>query len=108
MDVITLALAKRYTKTSLEGSGALKGEKGDAFTYEDFTPEQLSALQGEDGKSAYQIALESGYIGSQDEWLKSLKGDSYTISQADYEAIAKLVSTTPISNMEWGVLGDNK
>ena len=26
-----------------------KGEKGDPFTYEDFTPEQLQALKGEKG-----------------------------------------------------------
>lgn len=29
MDIITLALAKRYTEKSLLGAGALKGEKGD-------------------------------------------------------------------------------
>lgn len=28
----------------------LRGEKGDPFTYEDFTPEQLKALKGTDGK----------------------------------------------------------
>ena len=57
IDVITLALAKKYTKESLAGAGALKGEKGDPFTYDDFTPEQLLALKGEtgiEGKSAYQ------------------------------------------------------
>ena len=27
-----------------------KGDKGDAFTYDDFTPEQLTALKGADGK----------------------------------------------------------
>ena len=59
IDVVTLALAKKYTKESLAGAGALKGEKGDPFTYNDFTPEQLLALKGEngiDGKSAYQLA----------------------------------------------------
>ena len=39
IDVITLALAKKYTRESLEGAGALKGEKGDPFTYNDFTSE---------------------------------------------------------------------
>lgn len=29
MDIVTLALAKRYTEKSLLGAGALKGEKGD-------------------------------------------------------------------------------
>ena len=37
IDVVTLALAKKYTKESLAGVGALKGEKGDPFTFEDFT-----------------------------------------------------------------------
>lgn len=30
----------------------LKGEKGDPFTYEDFTPEELESLKGADGKTA--------------------------------------------------------
>ena len=57
-----------------------KGEKGDAFTYEDFTAEQLAALKGEkgdtgtagakgadgaDGKSAYETAKEGGYTGTE-------------------------------------------
>ena len=78
IDVITLALAKKYTKESLAGAGALKGEKGDPFTYDDFTPEQLLALKGEtgiEGKSAYQIAVEKGFIGTETEWLASLKGE---------------------------------
>lgn len=29
MDIVTLALAKRYTEKSLLGAGALKGDKGD-------------------------------------------------------------------------------
>lgn len=78
IDVITLALAKKYTKESLAGAGALKGEKGDPFTYDDFTPEQLLALKGEtgiQGKSAYQIAVEKGFIGTETEWIASLKGE---------------------------------
>ena len=75
IDVITLALAKKYTKESLAGAGALKGEKGDPFTYDDFTPEQLLALKGETGKSAYQLAVEKGFIGTEAEWITSLKGE---------------------------------
>ena len=78
IDVVTLALAKKYTKESLAGAGALKGEKGDPFTYDDFTPEQLLALKGEtgiEGKSAYQIAVEKGFIGTETEWIASLKGE---------------------------------
>ena len=131
IDVVTLALAKKYTKESLEGAGALKGEKGDPFTYNDFTPEQLLALKGEngiDGKSAYQIAVGKGFAGTESEWITSLKGetgpigpqgiqgkvgpqgikgetgatgpqgiqgpkgDNYQITEADYAAIAGMVS----------------
>lgn len=79
IDVVTLALAKKYTKESLAGAGALKGEKGDPFTYDDFTPDQLLALKGEngvDGKSAYQLAVEKGFTGTLDEWIVSLKGET--------------------------------
>ena len=128
IDVVTLALAKKYTKESLAGAGALKGEKGDPFTYDDFTPEQLLALKGEngiDGKSAYQLAVEKGFVGTEAEWVASLKGetgpigpqgeigpqglkgetgatgpqgiqgpkgDNYQITEADYAAIAGMVS----------------
>lgn len=121
IDVVTLALAKKYTKESLAGAGALKGEKGDPFTYNDFTPEQLLALKGENGKSAYQLAMEKGFVGTEAEWIASLKGetgsigpqgiqgpkgDSYQITEADYVAIAGMVPS--FSNLEWGMLGDNK
>ena len=107
IDVVTLALAKKYTKESLAGAGALKGEKGDPFTYNDFTTEQLLALKGENGingKSAYQLAVEKGFIGTEAEWIASLKGenglqgiqgpkgDNYQITEADYAAIAGMVS----------------
>ena len=40
------------TVTSASGTSSadLKGDKGEAFTYEDFTAEQLAALKGKDGK----------------------------------------------------------
>ena len=53
MDVVTYALLKKYIQTSLAGAGA---------------------VQGEDGKSAYDIAVEHGYSGSETEWLTSLQG----------------------------------
>ena len=85
VDVETLALAKKYTRESLEGAGALKGEKGDPFTYDDFTPEQLLALKGEngiDGKSAYQLAVNNGFVGTEAEWITSLKGETGPIGPA--------------------------
>lgn len=32
------------------------------------------AEKGKDGKSAYQIAIENGFVGTEIEWLESLKG----------------------------------
>ena len=95
LDIKTLAAARSYVKESLNGAGAIKGEKGDKgdpFTYADFTPEQLELLKGEkgdsgqdgidgtnginglNGLSAYQIAIDNGFDGTEQEWLESLKG----------------------------------
>ena len=34
----------------------------------------VEALRGEDGKSAYKIAVEKGFEGTEEEWLESLHG----------------------------------
>ena len=47
-----------------------KGEKGDPFTYEDFTPEQLEALKGADGTMVFEDLTPE-----QKESLKGDKGD---------------------------------
>ena len=36
--------------------------------------EWLASLTGADGKSAYQIAVENGFTGTEAEWIESLKG----------------------------------
>ena len=53
MDIVTYALLKKYIKASLAGAGA---------------------LQGKDGKSAYEIAIQNGYSGSEQQWISSLTG----------------------------------
>lgn len=53
----------------------LKGDKGDPFTYSDFTSEQLAALKGKpgkDGKSAYQYAQDGGYTGTEAKFSEKL------------------------------------
>lgn len=37
--------------------------------------EWLASLKGDPGDSAYEIAVDHGYEGTEDEWLASLKGD---------------------------------
>lgn len=34
---------------------------------------------GKDGKSAYEIAVENGFVGTKIEWLESLKGSDLQI-----------------------------
>ena len=73
----------------LPGGQGLKGDKGDPFTYADFTPEQLAALKGpkgDDGKnglSAFNIAQLNGFQGTDIEWLQSLKGKDGASATAD-------------------------
>ncbi len=77
------SLKEVVLKVVLENQESLKGDKGDPFTYEDFTEEQLKNLKGQDGakgadgKSAYELWLENeeNTGKSQDEFLASLKGD---------------------------------
>lgn len=52
IDVVTLALAKNYVNKTVEGLGALEG------------------------KSAYEVAVDNGFEGTEAEWLKSLIGIS--------------------------------
>ena len=48
------------------------GENGNWFIGEEDTGVKA---RGEDGKSAYQAALEAGFAGTELEWLESLKGN---------------------------------
>lgn len=47
--------------------------------------------QLENGKSAYELALEHGFKGTEEEWLDSLKGDDYVLTESDKTEIAKKV-----------------
>ena len=47
-------------KATVKRAELIKGYKGD---------------KGEDGKSAYEVAVEKGYSGTEEEWIESLKGD---------------------------------
>ena len=42
--------------------------------YQQLLQKIQSASKGTDGKSAYEIAVEHGFVGTEAEWLKSLKG----------------------------------
>ena len=41
--------------------------------------------KGDDGKSAYELAVESGYVGTLEEWLESLRGETGEGGKSAYE-----------------------
>jgi len=55
MDLETLAVAKQFTRETALGQGAVQ-------------------IPGPAGKSAYQIAVDNGFVGTQAQWLASLNG----------------------------------
>lgn len=63
INVETLAAANAYTAASLKGAGALQGKPG---------------KDGPEGKSAYQVALDNGFVGTEAQWLASLVGNGMT------------------------------
>lgn len=78
---VNTTVADAIKKIELKpGPQGPQGPKGDAFKYTDFTKEQLEALKGKDGqngtngKSAFEIAQENDFVGTETEWLASLKG----------------------------------
>lgn len=51
------------------------------------------AEKGLDGKSAYEIAVEHGYVGTEEEWLESLKGkDGITPDMSEYPKTSEVTT----------------
>ena len=54
--------------------------KGDAFEYSDFTAEQIESFKGNTGKSAYQVWLDLGNIGTEQDFIDSLASGGIDLS----------------------------
>ena len=63
-----------------------KGEKGDPFTYEDFTKEQLAALKGERGQDGYTPQKNVDYF----DGARGEKGDPFTYDDFTEAQLAAL------------------
>lgn len=46
----------------------------------------VSSIKGEDGASAYQVAVNNGFTGTETEWLASLKGPKVIQDHKDLKA----------------------
>ena len=102
-----LAVNLGFVGTEEEWIESLKGPKGDKGDSGDGTstagpkgdtgdtgPQGIQGIPGTDGKSAYEIALDNGFVGTESEWLDSLKAQEG--SKLWY------TSTTPIIDYENG------
>lgn len=56
--------------------GELKGDKGDKGDPGTPGSDGLDGADGTNGKSAYNIAVDNGFTGTETEWLESLKGNT--------------------------------
>ena len=59
---------------SNQSFGPQFGESNQQFPSEFHGLQTIHGKDGEDGKSAYEIALENGFEGTEAEWLDSLRG----------------------------------
>lgn len=54
----------------------------------------IDAIRGEPGKSAYELALDNGFVGTEDEWLKSLEAGPIN-SEDKEEIVAHVLAELP-------------
>ena len=68
--------ATTVVKTLHIRPSGFEGENGNVPPTPDLYQQLLQKIseKGKDGKSAYEIAVEHGFVGTEAEWLKSLKG----------------------------------
>lgn len=89
-----VAVAYGFVGTEVEWLESLKGVDGlpgkDGKSGADGLPGR-DGIDGTDGKSAYIIAVEHGFSGTENEWLQSLKGkDEITPDMSDYATKADI------------------
>lgn len=83
--IVSEAIKKNFSdeiSTALNEALASGEFKGDPFTYDDFTPEQLETLKGKDGLTPYIGTNGNWFIGLVDTGIKA-KGKDGTMSFAD-------------------------
>ena len=66
------------------------------------------STNGVDGKSAYEIAVENGFVGTEEEWLESLKGDTGSQGPQGETGPAGANGNTPyIQDGYWFINGES-
>lgn len=111
MDIVSWILANSNTSNALEGMGAIKGKNATissitpidggnqitfAYTLDDGT-QQTSTL---DVLDAYGIALKNDFVGTEEEWLESLKMDATELETIVQQEVADQIGTTVEDSVE--------
>lgn len=85
-----------YPEGEVDGISTNPEDYGSYAHLKRFVKGKINLLSTLHGYSAYEIAVINGFKGTEEEWLASLKGDTYEITEDDYEGIGKYVSTDVI------------
>lgn len=64
-------------------------------------------FDGTNGKSAYEVAVYNGFDGTEKEWLASLKGEDYVLTEADKTEIVRMVIESLGGNPIFGYVDEN-
>lgn len=75
--------------TGAQGEQGPKGDTGEA------------GPKGEDGASAYQIAVSNGFVGTEQQWLASLKGDPGTVELSDSILIKEAIGVKECNTYDY-------
>jgi hypothetical protein len=70
----------------------------------------IFAVDGQDGKSAYEVALDNGFEGTEEEWLASLKGEKGETGLSEWDHVitdAEDFTTENLATMSGRVLVKN-
>lgn len=105
LDVTSYALSKGFTSESLLGGGAVVGknvtissitpiEGGNKVTFSYTLDDGTVKTQSMDvmnGKSAYESAVENGFIGTEQEWISKTFIDDVVTSDSEHAVSSKAV-----------------
>lgn len=90
-------------KISVDTVAGEKGDKGDKGD---------TGNDGADGKSAYQVAVDNGFVGTEQQWLASLEGQDGTDGQDGQNGITPHIDSTTkhwmIGDTDTGVVAEGQ
>ena len=94
----TIAVGHGYEGTEEEWIASLKGDKGDAFKYSDFTSEQLAALKGDKGdRGTSGVYIGSGDMPDDCNVQIDPNGEALTIDQMIGAYLAKAIRISSVT-----------